>query len=90
MAQHINTPKHSAYVCNTGLNGAETCTLRKVDHKYLQTTEKWCWGRMENQMARSCEKWWDVAHSQGHQEYPTYSNKANWILRCVIPVVLVQ
>jgi hypothetical protein len=28
--------------------GAETLTLRKVDHKYLASFEMWCWRRMEN------------------------------------------
>ena len=27
--------------------GAETWTLRKVDRKYLESFEMWCWGRME-------------------------------------------
>jgi replicative superfamily II helicase len=29
------------------LYGAETWTLRKVDQKYLETFEMWCWRRME-------------------------------------------
>jgi hypothetical protein len=29
------------------LYGAETWTLRKVDHKYLESSEMWCWRRME-------------------------------------------
>jgi hypothetical protein len=28
--------------------GAETRTLRKVDEKYLESLEMWCWRRMEN------------------------------------------
>ena len=27
--------------------GAQTCTLRKVDHKYLASFEMWCWRRLE-------------------------------------------
>ena len=27
--------------------GAETWTLRKVDQKYLESFEMWCWRRME-------------------------------------------
>jgi hypothetical protein len=29
------------------LYGAETWTLRKVDQKYLESFEMWCWRRME-------------------------------------------
>jgi hypothetical protein len=29
------------------LYGAETWTLRKVDQKYLERFEMWCWRRME-------------------------------------------
>jgi hypothetical protein len=29
------------------LYGTETWTLRKVDQKYLETSEAWCSGRME-------------------------------------------
>jgi hypothetical protein len=29
------------------LYGAETWTPRKVDHKYLECFEKWCWRRIE-------------------------------------------
>jgi oligoribonuclease (3'-5' exoribonuclease) len=29
------------------LCGAERWTLRKVDQKYLERFEKWCWRRME-------------------------------------------
>jgi hypothetical protein len=29
------------------LCGAETWTLRKVDQKYLESFDMWCWSRME-------------------------------------------
>ena len=29
------------------LYGAETCTLRAADQKYLESFEMWCWRRME-------------------------------------------
>jgi hypothetical protein len=35
------------YISNIALCGAETWTLRKVDHKYLESFEMWCWRRME-------------------------------------------
>jgi hypothetical protein len=35
------------YVWSTALYSAETWTLRKVDQKYLESSEMWCWRRME-------------------------------------------
>jgi hypothetical protein len=35
------------YILNTALCGAETWTLRKVDQKYVESFEMWCWRRME-------------------------------------------
>jgi hypothetical protein len=35
------------YIWSIALCGAETWTLRKVDRKYLQSFEMWCWRRME-------------------------------------------
>jgi len=35
------------YIWNIALFGAETLTLRKVDQKYLETFEMWCWRRMK-------------------------------------------
>jgi hypothetical protein len=35
------------YTWSTDLYGAETWTLRKVDQKYLESFEMWCWRRME-------------------------------------------
>jgi hypothetical protein len=35
------------YIWSIALYGAETLTLRKVDHKYLGSFEMWCWRRME-------------------------------------------
>ena len=34
-------------VRNIALYGAENWTLRKVDQKYLESFEIWCWRRME-------------------------------------------
>jgi hypothetical protein len=31
------------YIWSIGLYGAENCTFRKVDHKYLERFEMWCW-----------------------------------------------
>jgi hypothetical protein len=35
------------YIWSIPLYGAETWTLRKVDQKYLEIFEMWCWRRME-------------------------------------------
>jgi replicative superfamily II helicase len=35
------------YTRSIALYGAETWTLRKVDQKYLESFEMWCWRRME-------------------------------------------
>jgi hypothetical protein len=35
------------YIWSIALYGAETWTLRKVDQKYLESFETWCWRRME-------------------------------------------
>jgi hypothetical protein len=35
------------YNWSTALYGAETWTLWKVDQKYLESFEMWCWRRME-------------------------------------------
>jgi hypothetical protein len=35
------------YIWSIALYGAEKWTLRKVDQKYLESFEMWCWRRME-------------------------------------------
>jgi hypothetical protein len=37
----------NCYVWSTTFHGAYTWTLRKVDQKYLESFEMWCWRRME-------------------------------------------
>jgi hypothetical protein len=37
----------TCYIWSIALYGAETWTLRKVDQKYLESFEMWCWRRME-------------------------------------------
>jgi len=34
------------YIWSITLYGAEIWTFRKVDHKYLESFEMWCWGRI--------------------------------------------
>ena len=35
------------YIWSMALYGAETWTLRATDQKYLESSEMWCWRRME-------------------------------------------
>ena len=35
------------YIWSIALYGAETWTLRAVDQKHLESSETWCWRRME-------------------------------------------
>jgi hypothetical protein len=35
------------YIWSIALYGAETWSLRKLDQKYLESFEMWCWRRME-------------------------------------------
>jgi hypothetical protein len=35
------------YIWSIALYGAETRTLRAVDQKHLESSEMWCWRRME-------------------------------------------
>jgi hypothetical protein len=35
------------HIWSTGFCGAETWTLQKIDNKYLESFEMWCWRRME-------------------------------------------
>jgi hypothetical protein len=35
------------YIWSIALYGAETWTLRKLDQKYMESFEMWCWRRME-------------------------------------------
>jgi hypothetical protein len=35
------------YIWSVALCGAETWTLRKVDQKYLESFDMWCWRRLE-------------------------------------------
>jgi hypothetical protein len=38
----------SQYVWSIALYCAETRTIRAVDQKHLESSEMWCWRRMEN------------------------------------------
>jgi hypothetical protein len=72
------------YIWSIAFYGAQTWTLRKMDQKYLETFEMWCWRRMEKiswtDRVRN-EEVGPITQSQGGEEYPTYNirRKANWI-----------
>jgi hypothetical protein len=45
------------YIWSIALYGAESWTLRKVDQKYLESFEIWCWFKNgEDYLDRLCEK----------------------------------
>jgi hypothetical protein len=59
------------HIWNIGSYGAETWTLQKVDHKYLETLEMWDSQWMEKMLEQSSEKWDSITKSEGEKEYPT-------------------
>jgi hypothetical protein len=44
---NLRTKLVKCYVWDIAFYGAETWTLRKVEQKYLEKFEMWCWRRME-------------------------------------------
>jgi len=42
------------YIWNITLYGAETWTLHRVDEKYWESFEMWCWRRMEKVSWTEC------------------------------------
>ena len=66
------------YVWSTALYGAETWTLRAVDQKHLESSEMWCWRRMEK------ISWTDHVRNEvllrvKEQRNILRKRKANWI-----------
>jgi hypothetical protein len=45
--QQIGLKEETGKIWRLALYGAETWTLWKVDQKYLEHFEMWCWRRME-------------------------------------------
>jgi hypothetical protein len=60
------------YVWSIVLCGAETWTLRKLDQKYLETFEMWCWRRMEQIVLHRVKEERNILHT-------IRRNMANWI-----------
>jgi hypothetical protein len=49
-------------IWNIALFGVETLTLWKVDQKYLETSEMWCWRRMKKIIWNDLVKNEEVLH----------------------------
>jgi hypothetical protein len=45
----------NCYILSTDIYGAETWTLRKVEQKYMEGFEMWCWIRIEKTSVRNEE-----------------------------------
>ena len=70
------------YIWSIALYGAETWTLRAVDHKHLERFEKWCWRRMEKISWTDHVRNEDVLHGVKEQRnilHKIRKRKANWI-----------
>jgi hypothetical protein len=64
------------------LYGAETWTLRKVDQKYLESFEMWCWRRMEKISWTDRVRNEEVLHRVKEERNIVHTikrRKANWI-----------
>jgi hypothetical protein len=62
--------------------GAETWTLRKIDQKYLESFEMWCWIRMETISWTDCVRNEEVLHRVKEERNILHTikrRKANWI-----------
>jgi hypothetical protein len=68
------------YIWSIALYGAETWTLRKVDQKYLDSFEMWCWRRMKISRTDRVRKWkyYRVRHER-NTLHAIKRRKANWI-----------
>jgi hypothetical protein len=74
---------HTAYLVTKELKGYWSTggmvlnleTLRKVEHKYPESFKMWCCRRMEKISWTDRMRNEEVLHSQGGEEYHTYSKK---------------
>jgi hypothetical protein len=70
------------YIWNTALCGAETWTLWKLDQKYLESFEMWCWRRMEKISWTDRVRKEEVLHRVKEERNIVHTvkrRKANWI-----------
>jgi hypothetical protein len=50
---NLSNKSVKCYIQSVALYGADTWRLRRVDQRYLESFEMWCWRRRENQLERS-------------------------------------
>jgi hypothetical protein len=70
------------YIWSIALCGAETWTLRKVDQKYLESSEMWCWRRMQKISWTDCVRNEEVLQRVQKERnilQRMKRRKANWI-----------
>jgi len=70
------------YIWSIALYGAETCTLRAVDQKHLESFEMWCWMRMVKISCTDHVRNEEVllrVKEQRNILYEIRKAKANWI-----------
>jgi len=70
------------YIWSIALYGAETWTLRAVDQKHLESSEMWCWRRMEKISWTDHVKNEEVLLGLKEQRnilHKIWKRKANWI-----------
>jgi hypothetical protein len=63
------------YIWSTTLYGAETWTFRKVDQKYLESFEVWCWRRVEKTIWTDSVKNEEVLHRVRKERNSLYTVK---------------
>jgi hypothetical protein len=81
---NLNSRKKLAkcYIWSVALCGAETWTLRKVEQKYLESSEMWCWRRMETISWTDRVRNEEVLHRAKEERNILHAikrRKANWM-----------
>jgi hypothetical protein len=80
--QDFNVKIVKCYIWGIALYGAETWILQKVDRKYLESFEMWCWRRMEKISWTDLVRNEEVLHRFKEERNILYTikrRKANWI-----------
>jgi hypothetical protein len=70
------------YVLSIVFHGAECRTLRKVDQEYFESSEIWCWRRMEKITWTDRVKNENVSHRVGEERnipHTVNRRNSNWI-----------
>jgi hypothetical protein len=70
------------YIWSIALYGAETWTVRKVDQKYLESFEMWCWRRIEKISWTDRVRNVEVLHRVKEERnilHTVKRKKANWV-----------